>query len=418
MILHSFHVDIDDSDLEQLKKAVNCRSTSGGSEAVCEYEARLAQYFGARFALAFSSGTAALHASLAALDVGPGDNVIMSAAGTIEAVLAVLSQNAIPVFVDVQENSWNFDLADLQAKIGPRTKAVISVPMWGYTTNVDSVVRVCAAYGVPVVEDVALSVGASIGHRKIGTLGAIGCASTHERKLMCTGEGGFAVTNDEALADRMREVQRYGMVYRKDEEWNSILRRAGYLLGWNYKMNAFTAAVGISQVGKLEQKIAKRTANALTITGRLADCAVASAYTSDTGHRASYYALALRIDGRGGKSAREFALALKALGIISDTLEYDYRPLYDYPVLRDRAGYGDTDCPFSCTRFLQNYESTRCPNVEQWTRSVLTLPTHEALTAEQLNYICEAFHEVSCTFAESAVAVLAPAPWAEGGDDG
>ncbi len=394
MRLHSFHVDVDRSDLDQVRKALSCRSVSGGSEVVREYEACLARYFGVRYALAFSSGTSALHGALAALEVGPGDEVILSSAGTIEAVLAILQQNAVPVFVDVQENRFDWDLADLEGKIGPRTRAAVCVPMWGYPLNIDPVVRLCRDRGVPVVEDIALSVGASAGGRKLGTWGAIGCASTHERKLICTGEGGFTLTNDEALADRMREVQRYGMVYRKGPAWEQIRRRAGYLLGWNYKLNAFTAAVGISQIQKLDDKIRKRTAHAREIADRLADCPAAHVYAAKSGDLANSYALVVDLRDLRGKTARDFALRLRDEGVISDTLEYDYRPLYESPLLRHRSGYGTTACPFTCARYGQNYRPVRCRQAEQFMNSLITLPTHEALTAQQREQICDSFHKV------------------------
>ena len=262
MDLRSFHIDIDQSELQQLRRVRECQKISGSSELVQEYEARLADYFGVKYALAFSSGTAALHGALVALGIGPGDEVILSPAGTIEAVLAILFQNAIPVFVDVQPESFDIDLADLRQKLSPRTKAVVCVPMWGYPMNVDEVVHLCTAQGVPVVEDVALSVGATVKGRKLGTHGVIGCASTHERKLICTGEGGFALTDNEELVNRLRESQRYGMVHRTGEPWDEIKNRAGHVLGWNYKINAFTAAVGISQIGKLDSKIEKRRRHA------------------------------------------------------------------------------------------------------------------------------------------------------------
>ena len=398
MKIQPFCVGIDDGDMAQLERLVHCQRISGSSELVQEYEAGLARYFGVQYALAFSSGTAAIHGALAALGIGPGDEVILSPAGTIEAVLAILFQNAIPVFVDVAPARFDIDLADLERKLSPRTKAVLCVPMWGYPMNVDGVVQLCSARGVPVVEDVSQATGASVNGRKLGTHGAIGCASTHERKLICTGEGGFTLTDDASLAERMREFQRYGMVCRTGEAWDRIKNRAGYVLGWNYKINAFTAAVGISQLGKLDAKIATRRRNAQRIAARLADCAGVSPYALRPGDAANHYALVLHLTPGGGRSAAAFAARLKAAGIPSDTLEYDYRPLYEYPLFQGERGYGESNCPFCCPRYQQQYKPDVCGNAEAFMASILTLPTHEGLTEAQLEYMCETFRKVHAGF--------------------
>ena len=406
MELRSFHVDIDECELQQLRRVPGCRKISGGSELVQEYEACLARYFGVTYALAFSSGTAAIHGAIAALGIGPGDEVILPPTPPVMSGLPVLFQNAIPVFVDVERESFDIDLADLRRKLSPRTKAVLCVPMWGYPMNVDAVVTLCAERGVPVIEDVAQGTGASVKGRKLGTHGVIGCASTHERKLICTGEGGFTLTDDQDLASRMREFQRYGMVCRTGEAWETIKHRAGYVLGWNYKINAFTAAVGISQVGKLDAKIETRRRNAHRIAARLADCAGVRPYAIRAGDTANYYCLVLHIAAGEGRSARELAARLKAEGIPSDTLEYDYRPLYEYPIFHGDRGYGGSRCPFSCPLYQQQYQTAACKNAEAFMPSLTTLPTHEGLTDAQLEYMCQAFRRVHAAL---EVAGLPPA---------
>ena len=239
--------------------------------------------------------------------IRPGDEVILPSTAPVMSGLPVLFQNAIPVFVDVQPESFDIDLADLRQKLNPRTKAVVCVPMWGYPMNVDAVVNLCTTQGVPVIEDVAQGTGAAVNGRKLGTHGVIGCASTHERKLICTGEGGFTLTDDEDLANRLREFQRYGMVCRTGERWDKIKNRAGYVLGWNYKINAFTAAVGISQIGKLDSKIEKRRRHAQRLGERLADCPGVRPYAIRAGDKANYYSLVLHIPTQDGRSGAELA---------------------------------------------------------------------------------------------------------------
>jgi perosamine synthetase len=401
MKVESCTVRYDQSEADQLERLLHGTRTSGTSETVREYEERLARCFGARFAVAFSSGTAAIHGAMAAVGVGPGDEVVVPASAPVMTGLPVLFQNARPVFCDVQPGRFDLDLQDLERKIGPRTRAVTCVPMWGYPQDVRAVARLCERRGVPLIEDIAQATGATFDGRRLGTFGAIGCASTHERKLICTGEGGFTITDDAALAGRMREFQRYGMSSVLGRTEDSGRDGGGQSLGWNYKLNAVTAAVGISQVAKLEAKIQTRTGNARRIADALAGLPGVRVYAPPAGGRANYYALVVHIDatdGKPGRTAVDFARSLAAEGVVSDTLEYDYRPLYEYPLFQGEAGYGTTDCPFSCPRHRSPYRTDRCPNMEALATSIVTLPTHEALGENEIVYIGEAFRRVHASY--------------------
>jgi perosamine synthetase len=167
MKIEPFCLDIDDDCLAQFQRLLQRPKLSGSSDLVREYEARLADYFGVRHALAFSSGTAAIHGALGALGLGPGDEVILPPTAPVMSGLPVLFQNAVPIFVDVNPHSFDINLADLQQKITPRTRAVVCVPMWGYPLNVDDVVRLCDERGIPVVEDIAQATGATVQGRKL-----------------------------------------------------------------------------------------------------------------------------------------------------------------------------------------------------------------------------------------------------------
>ncbi len=401
MRVDSCAVSFDQSEVDQLERLLHSDRISGSSETVREYEEHLARYFGTRFAVAFSSGTAAIHGAMAAVGVGPGDEVIVTAAAPVMTGLPVLFQNARPVFCDVEPGCFDLDLNDLGRKIGPRTKAVACVPLWGYPQDVAALARLCERRGVPLIEDIAQATGACFEGRKLGTFGAVGCASTHERKLICTGEGGFTITDDATLAGRMREFQRYGMTAASGKDLDHMRDGGGHSLGWNYKLNAFTAAIGISQVGKLEAKIRRRTRNAERIAGSLLDLAGTRVYRPAAGSRANYYALVVHIDPVHGRTAVDFARALAAEGIVSDTLEYDYRALYEYPLFQGQAGYGNTDCPFSCPRFPAPYRTDRCPNAEELAASIVTLPTHEGLGDPEIAHISDAFRRVHASFRQA-----------------
>lgn len=394
MKIDTFVVNLGQSEICELEKLLHCNSVSGSSPTVREYEERLASYFGVGYAVAFSSGTAAIHGGMAALGIGPGDEVVIPATAPVMTGLPILFQNAIPVFCDVVPGRFDLHLEDLERKITPRTKAVICAPMWGYPINADEVAAVCDRWGVPLLEDIAQATGACVKGRKVGIFGAVGCASTHERKLICTGEGGFTITDDERLARRMREFQRYGMAFTTADAWDRQRGGGGTSLGINYKMNAFTAAIGCSQVEKLEAKICKRAENARKIAEGLSGCPGVRAYEVDIQDKANYYALVVEFRSVDGMHAGDVARALKSRGVACDTLEYDYRPLYEYPLFQGKVGYGRTNCPFSCPHNPKTYRTDHCVNAEQFMRTIITLPTHEGLSERELAYICDSFREV------------------------
>jgi dTDP-4-amino-4,6-dideoxygalactose transaminase len=267
---------------------------------------------------------------------------------------------------------------------------------------VAEVADLCAARGVALIEDIAQATGACCEGRKLGAFGAVGCASTHERKLICTGEGGFTVTDDARLAGRLREFRRYGMVGGNASAEEEARDGSGQSLGWNYKMNAFTAAVGISQVGKLEGKIRKRAGNAARIAAELRGLPGARVYAPAERSRPNHYALVVHVEAIHGKTAVDLARALAAEGIVSDTLEYDYRPLYEYPLFAGDAGYGSTRCPFSCPKHPHPYAVDPCPRAAALAASIVTLPTHEGLTDREVEYVAETFRRLHAGYREDA----------------
>lgn len=214
------------------------------------FEQALAEYVGARYALATSSGTGALHLALAALGIGPGDQVIVPDLTWVATANAVLYVGATPVFADVEPDTWCLDPASFQAAITERTRAVIAVHLYGHPARMDRILQIARRHHLYVVEDAAPAIGAEFQGQRVGALGDIGCFSFQGAKLLVTGEGGMLVTRSEALYRRAYALWDQGRT--PGTFWINEL-------GWKYKMSNLQAALGLAQLERVDAFIeAKR----------------------------------------------------------------------------------------------------------------------------------------------------------------
>jgi len=219
-----------------------------------EFEKAFAEYCGARHCVSLNSGTSALHLAMRCLDVGPGDEVITVPMTFIATAWAISYTGARPVFVDIDKDRRTMDPDKLEAAIGPRTKAILPVHLFGQPADMEPILRIAGRHGVPVVEDAAQAHGASYQGRRVGQFGVIGCFSFYPGKnLGAYGEGGALVTNDDAFADRARSLRDQGQRqrYYHDE------------IGYNYRMDSFQAAVLNIKLERLDEWNALRVQRAL-----------------------------------------------------------------------------------------------------------------------------------------------------------
>jgi perosamine synthetase len=233
---------------------------------VAAFETTVAQYVGAQYAVAVSSGTAALHLALLALGVGPGDLVVTTAYSWPATANVIELCGARPVFVDIRPDTFNLDPIRLQETLirlmgepaqASRVKAVLPVHAFGQMADMPEILEIAGRYGLPVVEDAACALGASLKGRQAGAWGIMGCFSFHPRKNITTGEGGMITTNDTVLARTLRALRNHG----QDPEApgpNFIMP------GFNYRMTEFQAALGLTQMAKLDRIITARR--------RMAEC--------------------------------------------------------------------------------------------------------------------------------------------------
>jgi dTDP-4-amino-4,6-dideoxygalactose transaminase len=219
--------------------------------AVQAFEARMAAAVGTAHAVAVSSGTAALHLALLALDVGPGDEVIVPGFTHPATANVVARAGARPVLVDIDLETFNVDPDAMAHAIGPRTKALLPVHLFGFPVEMDGLLDAAAERNVPVIEDAACALGSSYGGRACGAMGRIGCFSFHPRKVITTGEGGLLTTDDAMLAERLRRLRNHGQVV-------DAGRGRFVEAGLNYRMTDFQAAMGLAQMDRLPAILARR----------------------------------------------------------------------------------------------------------------------------------------------------------------
>lgn len=373
-LLENKYINLDDSDRTAVLAALERRQLAGTAAIVKEYEQALANYFDIEHALAVSSGTGGIEVLLYAFDIGEGDEVILPPTAPIMSAVPILAVGAIPIFADVQAGSFSFDIADLKSKITSDTRAILSVPMWGYPTDITEVMELAKQYGIHVIEDASHCHGARGPAGLVGTVGDAGVFSTQERKLVATGEGGFILTHDQDIADRIGEVRDFGKPLRKNGELKDHLGQYGYLFGLNFRLSALSAALGIAQLAKLESKIAQRAANAAHLRTALAALKWLQPFEAPEGATPNHYASLWLVD-HPQLSAEAIGKKLFAADIVSDTYRFGIQPLYRLPLL---AAY-----------------ASACPNAESLLARIITLPTHEGLSEADLQHIITTIRSLS-----------------------
>ncbi len=250
------------AEVEAVREVIESGFLTQGPKTAA-FEGLIRDYTAARHAAAVSSATTGLHLALVALGVQPGDEVVIPAFSFPATANAVIQQGAIPVFVDIEDSTFNMDPALLETAISEKTTAVMPVHAFGLCANMDAINEIAARRAVPVLEDAACALGGTYGGRHAGTLGTAGVYSFHPRKIITTGEGGMITTNDDAVAERVAVLRAHGA---KRGELFMEFVDAGY----NYRLSDVHAAIGLAQMAKIEQIVAGRRAAAAALSEHLA----------------------------------------------------------------------------------------------------------------------------------------------------
>lgn len=246
---------------------------------VRSFEQQFAKYVGVDSALGLGNATQGLHLALAALDVGTGDEVIVTPYSWISSASCVLMQNAIPIFCDIEIKSLGLCIADVERKISKRTKAIILVHMFGYPARVGEFVALAERYGIPLIEDASHAHGATIDGHKAGSFGRISVFSLHQRKAISVGDGGVLCTNDPLVYDRVRRLRSFG-----HEE-----------LSYNYRMTEFAGALGQIGLCKLDDHNSVRKDNAEALAALLDGSEYLRVRLANPGESCVYYAVLIEV---------------------------------------------------------------------------------------------------------------------------
>jgi dTDP-4-amino-4,6-dideoxygalactose transaminase len=361
---------IEDEERRAVLKALDSGQLVQGPR-VAAFEAAFARYIGVRHAVAVNSGTAALHLALLARGIGEGDEVIVPAFSFAATANTVLHAGARPVFVDVRDDDFGIDAAQIEAAITPRTKAIVPVHLYGQTCDINAVAEICGARGLALIEDAAQACGASSGDERAGSWDT-GAFSFYATKNLQTGEGGMITTNDDAVADRARLLRSQG------ERTRYVTEEAGY----NYRMTEIAAALGLVQLPKLDARNDVRRANAAgkrTPAGRslsrlLAGCERIVLPKELPGRRHVWHQYTIRVPE--GREVRDSLQAgLRERGI--ETAVFYPTPIHRQP-LYQRLGYGGVSMPVA----------------ERLAGEVLSLPVHPALSQDDIDTIAAAVLEL------------------------
>jgi dTDP-4-amino-4,6-dideoxygalactose transaminase len=252
---------LDNRELEEIAKVLATGYLTQGPK-VAEFERLVAQLVGCKYAFAMSSCTTALHLALVVLDIKPGDEVLIADFTFPATANVVVQQGAIPVLVDIDLDTYTMNVADLRAKITPKTRAIIPVHAFGCSADMDPILEAACEHGLPIIEDAATAIGTTYYGRYCGNLALMGCFSFHPRKMITTGEGGMITTNDDRLADSIRLLRSHGGV--RIGNWFEF-----EAAGFNYRLSDVQGAIGIAQMEKLPRLIESKRMLAWQLKERL-----------------------------------------------------------------------------------------------------------------------------------------------------
>lgn len=377
--------DITVDEIEAVVKVLRTSYLSIGPR-IAEFEERFAAYVGARYAVGVSSGTAGLHLCVIAAGVGEGDLVITTPFSFVASANVILYERGVPVFVDVDEATGNIRpdlvaetvedlvggrpsarhwlppvLQDAHHVVG-KLKAILPVHVFGQPADMDPILKIARSYGLGVIEDACEAIGAEYKGQKVGTMGDAAVFAFYPNKQMTTGEGGIIVTDREDWAALFRSLRNQGRDVH--DAWLSHSR-----LGYNYRMDEMSAALGLVQLNRIEELLAKRERVVQWYNERLKDVdGVQIPYITPTTTRMSWFVYVIRLAPEINRNA--VMTALEKRGIPSRPY---FTPIHLQPFYKKRFGYSEGTFPAT----------------ETVARSALALPFSSIMTEEQVEYVCE-----------------------------
>jgi perosamine synthetase len=353
--------DLNDSDIQSVLEVLRSSRLAIGPK-VAEFERLLAGYVGAKHAVAVNSGTSGLHLLCRALGLGPGDEVITTPFSFIASTNCFVYEGAKPVFVDIEADTYNLNPLLIEGAITPATKAILAVDVFGHPADWDAIEDVADRHGLEVIADACESIGAEYRGRKTGPFGLGGVFAFYPNKQITTGEGGMVVTNRDNVAALCRSMANQGR-----DEMNPWLEHSR--LGFNYRMDELSGALGVSQVRRVEELVAKRRRIAAMYDALLSNEHRVRTPVVRPDVKMSYFVYVVEL--QGDLERDEVIKRLAEKGIPSRAY---FTPIHTQPHIREMFGYREG----------------LCPQTEEAAKRTIALPFHHALVEDDAEYVVSA----------------------------
>lgn len=364
-----------------------------GGERVRGLETAWRKHFRVGNAVALNSATSGLYAAIGAARVGPGDEVIVSPFTMSASATAPLVYGAVPVFADVDPQTFCLDPASVAERLTPRTKAIVVVDLFGHPADMPALMAIAADHGLVVVEDAAQAPGATLNGRPAGTFGDLGVFSLNRHKTIHCGEGGIVVTESGDLAERLRLIRNHGEVVAAQRGLEDIVN----IVGFNYRMTEIEAAIALAQLGRLDGLVERRQDAARRLTAALDGLPGLRPPVVAEGVGHGWYFYGMRYDpSETAVSRASVAAALRAEGI--PVSEGYTEPLYLQPLYQRRIAFGANGFPWTAAEYTGSvdYGIGTCPVAEElWASTLLVTDLcHGMLSDADLDDVGEAFRRV------------------------
>lgn len=363
---------VDDEDIEEVVKVLKSDFLTTGP-VIEEFEKKVADYVGAKYAVAVANGTAALHSACYAANIGKGDEVITTPITFAASSNCAFYCGAVPVFADIDPKTYNIDPSDVEKKITDRTKAIIAVHFTGQPCDMERIHEIANKHGLIVIEDAAHALGAVYEGKKVGSLSEMTTFSFHPVKHITTGEGGMVLTNHQELYERLKLFRAHGitreehLLRKNDGPWYYEQLDLGY----NYRITDIQCALGISQMKKLPYFLERRKEIAERYQEAFADCENIQCPYQKPGCENAWHLYVIRI--KGGKRKEVFE-KLREAGI---GVNVHYIPVYQHPYYQEHG-----------------YKDISCPNAEQYYEEAISLPIYPALKEAEQEYVIETVQKI------------------------
>ncbi len=385
--------EIGDFEWDELKRVFDAQTMNrwSGGKLVDEFETKFAEFYGTGMAVASTSGTSAIHLAVGALNPEPGDEIITAPITDLGTIIPIVAQNAVPVFADVELDSFNLDPADVERRVTARTRAIIAVHLGGNPCDMDRLLEIGRRHNIPVIEDCSQCYCATYKGKWTGQMGVFGCFSLQQSKHMTTGDGGITVTSDTELGELARKFGAKGRpLYTADGA------RHYHSFGFNYNMTELQAAVALGQLKRVRWVTETRTRHGELLTSLVRNLPGVHPQKVLPECHSTYWFYAMRlVEAEAGMSPRRFADCMRAEGV-GCGVHYIGKPIFLYESLRNKQVYGTSHYPWSLQdpEHAVRYEEGECPRTEQVLNEMITIPLHEKYSEQDVRDIAAAMEKV------------------------